>query len=284
MQIHLGDALVGLGDRHLDVIDKGAEERPLLVGSLKLAKVAQLLAGGAQAVPSGQVNARLAPAEDPRNGTQVVERLCTQAALGGTRADRQQTDLGQRRHGREPRCKVLGVQQVQIALVACGVELLGHIPELLRGLGVGLLDTRGRLQKRCGGNGLNMALSQRAVAVTGKDDLALLGELKEAVDRTLGLRQHGLVGRAAATANGTAATVHEHQVDIVLLGPLGNALLRGMQREHGRGRTGVLGGVGIAQHNLHAAVGLGKTLLHHGQRKHLVEHVDAALEVLELLE
>ena len=30
--------------------------------------------------------------------------------------------------------------------------------------------------------------------------------------------------------------------------------------------------------------GLGKALLHHGQRKHLVEHVDAALEVLELLE
>ena len=112
--------------------------------------------------------------------------------------------------------------------MTCGVELLGHIPELLRGLGVGLLDTRGRLQKRCGGNGLNMTLSQRAVAVTGKDDLALLGELKEAVDRTLGLRQHGLVGRAAATANGTAATVHEHQVDIVLLGPLGDALLRRM--------------------------------------------------------
>ena len=284
MQIHLGDALVGLGDRHLDVVDKGAEERPLLVGSLELVKIAQLLAGGAQAVPSGQVNARLAPAEDPRNGTQVVERLGTQAALGGTRADRQQTDLGQRRHGREPRCKVLGVQQVQIALVACGVELLGHIPELLRGLGVGLLDTRGRLQKRCGGNGLNMTLSQRAVAVTGKDDLALLGELKEAVDRTLGLRQHGLVGRAAATAHGTAATVHEHQVDIVLLCPLGDALLRGVQREHGRGRTGILGGVGIAQHDLHAAVGLGKALLHHGQRKHLVEHVDAALEVLELLE
>ena len=129
-----------------------------------------------------------------------------------------------------------------------------------------------------------MALSQRAVAVTGKDDLALLGELKEAVDRTLGLRQHGLVGRAATTAHGTAATVHEHQVDIVLLGPLGNAFLRGVQREHGRGRTGILGGVGIAQHDLHAAVGLGKALLHHGQRKHLIEHVDAALEVLELLE
>ena len=168
--------------------------------------------------------------------------------------------------------------------MACGVELLGHIPELLRGLGVGLLDARGRLQKRCGGNGLNMALSQRAVAVTGKDDLALLGELKEAVDRTLGLRQHGLVGRTAATAHGTAATVHEHQVDIVLLGPLGDALLCGVQGEHGRGRTGILGGVGVAQHDLHAAVGLGKALLHHGQREHLVEHVNTALEVLELLE
>ena len=84
VQIHLGDALVGLGDRHLDVVDKGAEERPLLVGSLELIKVTQLLAGGTQAVPSGQIDARLAPAEDPRNGTQVVERLGTQAALGGT--------------------------------------------------------------------------------------------------------------------------------------------------------------------------------------------------------
>ena len=167
--------------------------------------------------------------------------------------------------------------------MACGVKLLGHIPELLRGLGVGLLDTRGRLKQRCGGNRLNMALSQRAVAVTGKDDLALLGELKEAVDRALGLRQHGLVGRATATAHGTAAAVHEHQVDIVLLGPLGDALLCGVQREHGRGRTGILGGVGVTQHDLHAAVGLGKALLHHGQRKHLVEHVDAALKVLELL-
>ena len=210
MQVHLGDALIGLGNRHLDVIDERTEERPLLVGGLELLQIAKLLASGAQAVPRGEVDASLAPAEDPRNGTQVVERLGAQAALGGTRTDRQQADLGQRRHGREPRRKVVGVQQVQIALVAHGVELLGHIPELLRGLGVGLLDTRGRLQKRCGGNGLNMALSQRAVAVTGKDDLALLGELKEAVDRTLGLRQNGLVGRTAATAHCTAAAVHEH--------------------------------------------------------------------------
>ena len=145
MQIHLGNALIGLSNRHLDVVDERAEERPLLVGSLELVKVTKLLAGGAQAVPSGQVNACLAPAEDPRNGAQVVERLGAQAALGGTRADRQQADLGQRRHSREPRCKVLGVQQVQIALVACSVELLGHIPELLGGLGVGLLDARSRL-------------------------------------------------------------------------------------------------------------------------------------------
>lgn len=69
---------------HLDVVDKGAEERPLLVGGLKLVQIAKLLAGGTQAVPSGQVNARLAPAEDPRNSTQVVERLGAQAALGGT--------------------------------------------------------------------------------------------------------------------------------------------------------------------------------------------------------
>ena len=73
MQIHLGNALIGLGDRHLDVVDKGAEERPLLVGSLKLVQIAKLLAGGTQAVPSGQIDTRLAPAEDPRNGTQVVE-------------------------------------------------------------------------------------------------------------------------------------------------------------------------------------------------------------------
>ena len=88
MQIHLGDALVGLGNRHLDVVDERTEERPLLVGGLELLQIAKLLAGGAQAVPRGEVDASLAPAEDPRNGTQVVERLGAQTALGGTRADR----------------------------------------------------------------------------------------------------------------------------------------------------------------------------------------------------
>ena len=116
-QIHLGDTPVGLRDGHLDVIDKGAEKRPFTVCALQKLKVAERLASTSQAVPSRQVDARLRPRENPRNGAQVVERLRPQAALGRTRADGQQAHLGKRRHDGEPRRKVVGVQQVEVPVM-----------------------------------------------------------------------------------------------------------------------------------------------------------------------
>ena len=107
-QIHLGNATVGLGNRHLDIIDKRREQRPLSIGATQQVQVTQLLACGAQAIPRGKVDARLRPAKDPRNRAQVVKRFRAQAALCRAAADRQQANLGQRRYRREPRGKVVG--------------------------------------------------------------------------------------------------------------------------------------------------------------------------------
>ena len=71
-EVHLGDALVRLGDGHLDVVDERGEQWPFLVGLTHGLQVAEFLACGTEAVPSGQVDACLSPGEDPRNRTQIV--------------------------------------------------------------------------------------------------------------------------------------------------------------------------------------------------------------------
>ena len=129
-----------------------------------------------------------------------------------------------------------------------------------------------------------MAAGQRGVSVAGEDDLALLGELEAAVDRALGLREDGAVCRAATAADGTAAAVHEDEVDVVLLGPLGDGGLRGVQDQRGAGGAGVLGGVGVAEHDLQAAARLGHAALDLGELDHLVKGLDGVLQVLHLLE
>ena len=128
-----------------------------------------------------------------------------------------------------------------------------------------------------------MTHSKHGVAVTGKDNLALLGHLKEATHRSRRLRKHGTVGGATAAAHGATAAMHEHQVDVVRIGPARNALLRRMQRQRGGGGTGVLRGVRVTQHHLKLAACLDKAALDRRQLDHLVEHVNAALKVFQLL-
>ena len=239
-QIHLGNATVGLGNRHLDIIDKRREQWPFSIGATQQVQVTQLLACGTQAIPRGKVDARLRPAKDPRNRTQVVKRFRAQAALCRAAADRQQANLGQRRYRREPRGKIVGTQQVQITLMGRPVQALSHVGEFFRHARIGTLDAWRRIEQRRRGNALYVPLSKRLVPVTRKDDLALLGHLKEAVHRSRRLRQHGTVCRAAAATHSAATTVHEHKVDTVLLGPVGDALLRRVQRERRRGGTGIL--------------------------------------------
>ena len=164
------------------------------------------------------------------------------------------------------------------------VQALSHVGEFFRHARIGALDAWRRIEQRRRGNALHVPLSKCLVPVTRKDDLALLGHLKEAVHRSRRLRQHGTVCRAAAATHSAAATVHEHKVDAVLLGPVGDALLRRVQRERRRGGTGILRGIRVAKHDLHAAIGLCQTHLDRRQLEHLIEHVDAAFKVLKLLE
>ena len=164
------------------------------------------------------------------------------------------------------------------------IQRSGHLGIARGHLGVRTLHGRRGVEQGRRGNGLNMALRQRRIAIAGKDYLALLRDLEEAVDRAGGLGENRAVCGTAAAADSAAAAMHEHQVDIVLLGPRDDALLGGMQGERGGSGAGVLGGVGVAEHDLHATTGLGKAILHRGDSEHLLEHVDAALEVLELLE
>ena len=86
-----------------------------------------------------------------------------------------------------------------------------------------------------------MATGQKRVAVAREDNLALLCHLEVAVNRALWLREHRSVGGTTAAAHGAAATMHEHEVDIVLLCPFGDTRLRGVERE----RSGRGAGIGL---------------------------------------
>ena len=78
--------------------------------------------------------------------------------------------------------------------------------------------------------------------------------------------------------------MHQREVDVVLVCPLRDGRLRLVQHERRGGRALVLRGVGVAQHDLHLAAGLGQAALDVGELKHLVQGVDGVLEVLHLLE
>ena len=171
-EVHLGDAAVGLGDRHLDVVDERAEQRPLGISALQQVEIAQSLARGAQAVPRRQVDTRLAPAEDPRNGAEVVQRFGAQAALRGTAADGQQANLGQRRDRRKPGGEVRRVQKIEVARVRHLVQAGRHVGERLGGLGVHALHRRSGIQQGRRRDALDVALRQRRVPVAREDDLA----------------------------------------------------------------------------------------------------------------
>ena len=283
-QIHLGDTLVGLRNRHFDVVDERGEQRPLLIRLTQRIQVAELLARRAQTIPCGQIDARLRPSEHPRDGAQIVKGLRAQTTLGRTGTDRQQTNLGERGDGREPFGEVRRVQQVEEALVRGLVELISHRLVLRGHLRVDLVNARSGLQKRCRGDRLDVTDAKHRVAVPGEDDLALLGELETAIDRAGRLREHRAVRRAAATTDSAATTVEQRQIDIVFLGPLGDTAFSLMQREDGCGRAGVLGGIRVAEHDLHLAAGCLETCLYFRNLDDFIEHIHRVLEILKLFE
>ena len=164
------------------------------------------------------------------------------------------------------------------------VELSSHVGVLLGHVGVALLHARGGLQQGCRSHGLHVADGKHRVAVTGENDLALFGELEAALDGTDRLGEHRTVGRAAAATDGTAAAMEQRQVDVVRFGPLGDAFLGGVQRQRGGGRSGVLRGIGVAEHDLELVAGGLQASLNLGDLNHFFEHIHRVLQILKLLE
>jgi hypothetical protein len=93
------------------------------------------------------------------------------------------------------------------------------------------------------------------VAVAREDDLALLGELEPSVDRVRRLREDRRVRGSAAATERAAASVEEGEVDAGLLRPRGDLRLRFVEREVRGDGADVLRRVGVAEHDLEAAVG-----------------------------
>src|SRR5690242_1191756 len=74
------------------------------------------------------------------------------------------------------------------------------------------------------GERLEIAPPAFGVGVLARDDFALLGKPQRAVDGSRRLREHRLVARAAAAANGAATAVKEAQAHAVRLADIAQAL------------------------------------------------------------
>ena len=269
------DPLVGLAQRHLDVVDQRGEQRPVRVGRLELGEVADRREGGAQPEPPREVGPRLRPREHPRDRPQVVQGLHRQSPARRARADGEQPDLLERRDLGEPGGEPVRADQ----RVEPGPRgLVQHRCERGEpGGGGGIALRQGRRPGEQGGGGdlLDVAGGDDRVAVPGKDDLALLGDLEPAVDRPGRLGEQGPVGRAAPAPERPAAAVEQRQREVVPTGPLRDLALRDVERERRGDRADVLGRVGVAEHDLDAATVGRQAALHGGQVQHRLKDVDA---------
>ena len=96
--IQLGDGLVSLGQHHLQHVDTGAKERPVLAHlpeQLAFAALQGIVQRRFPAQPGRQHQARLRPGENPRNRAQALD--ATLATLGRAAAQRQAAQLLLRR-------------------------------------------------------------------------------------------------------------------------------------------------------------------------------------------
>ena len=82
------------------------------------------------------------------------------------------------------------------------------------------------------------------------DDLALLGDLDRAVEAAVGLRHDRLGRRTAAATDRAAAAVEQPQHHAVLAGDVAQRALGAVDLPLRGGDAGVLGGVGVAEHDL----------------------------------
>ena len=87
----------------------------------------------------------------------------------------------------------------------------------MRALAERLGVEQARLERRCDQR-LEVAAAEIRIGIFARDDLALLGDAQAAGDAARRLREDRLVARAAAAADGAAASVKEAQLHAVTRG------------------------------------------------------------------
>src|SRR5690606_23292263 len=160
------------------------------------------------------------------------------------------------RDRREPGREAVGLHELEEAGPRGGLHARRNVREALGGAAVRVLIRGCRCGQDRGRDLIDVALSDVGVAVAGEDDLTLLSELEAPIDRVRRLSEDGAVRGSAATAERTAATVEERQLDLLLLRPLSDLRLSLVERERRRDRAHILRRVGVAEHDLELAPGL----------------------------
>ena len=230
------------------------EEGPVLVvvtqlGEATLVLAHPLLHGTAHPVPAGEHHAALRPRQHPRNGPQIGDRrrLLTR---GGSTADVERTDLGQRcRRGEVLDEAGSLVDQGAVGAASEFGELvevrIGLFRVVSQPLGVqeGGLDCRGEER-------LEIAAGTDGFGILGGDDLALFGESKRPLHRARRLRQNRVVAGSAAAADGAASTVEQLQPHPCLACSDDEIEFGSIQGPVGGQVPAVLVGVRVSEHHL----------------------------------
>ena len=175
------------------------------------------------------------------------------------------------------------MDQFGVRALRAGGQVVEHLVGGARGVAEALdVEQRGfqggRQQR------LQVAVRDPRLGVLGGDHLALLGDPQRPVHRARRLRQDGVVARAAAAADGAAATVEEPQPDSGLAGRLDQVELGAVQRPVGGQVAAVLVGVGVAEHDFLAVAARSHDSAVQRKVKRRFENRRAALQVVDRLE
>ena len=177
-----------------------------------------ILDGEPDAVPAGQHQPALAPAEHPRDGAQILDarRRC---ARRGPAADVEVGDLGDRRRrrgstrrSRRSRTRGRGRRRRERRQRRPSRAYATRRRRSCSRRRGSRRAWRRRALRGCAGRG-------RGSAILAGDDLALLGDARSAVDAARRLGEDRVVARPAAAADGAAATVEQAQPHAVRRAP-----------------------------------------------------------------
>ena len=252
-----GDARVGLGQHHLDQIERRAEERPLAVHRAQLV--------GSPPPRSRRRAPRRRPATTAAAGASASTRTPT-----GSRAASRRRRPSRRRAGRLPIVRSLELAAPASRRGSTAMKR-GVVVDDARdrpsrdGVGERVHPRRAtrrrarrrRRQRRVERGGrVDLERPQREPrqAELRLDHLALLGDAQPAVDRSGRLRLDGQIRRPAAAADAAAAAVEQRQLDAAARGTRATTILLRLVQLPVRGQAAaVLRRVRVADHHFLAA-------------------------------